>query len=99
MKKTVAAALVVLFAVPAFAATPLKTEEEKTVYAVGLALSRSLTAFQLSPEEMVLVKQGMWDGLTKQKAEVELEAYQPRIQQLVRERRKAQGEKLALAGK
>jgi hypothetical protein len=38
------------------------TEEEKTLYATGLAVSRELSALSLSPAELELVKRGFSDA-------------------------------------
>jgi FKBP-type peptidyl-prolyl cis-trans isomerase len=71
-----------------------RTEEQKTLYAVGLALSRQLSSFNLTPAELEIVKQGLTDAGTGKSPEVELVAYTAKINELVRARRKAQGEKL-----
>jgi len=98
MKRIAAAALAALLAAPALA-SDLKTEEQKTFYAVGLAVSRELGVFSLSPTELELVKKGITDGVTGKKPAVELDAYNPKIQELAKARRDAQGAKLASAGK
>jgi len=98
MKRLAAAVLASLFAAPVLA-SDLKTEEQKTLYAVGLAVSRELSVFQLSAAELELVKQGITDGVTGRKAAVDLDAYNPKVQELAKSRRDAQGAKLASAGK
>ena len=61
----------------------LKTEEQKTLYAIGLAVSQSLAVFSLSPAELELVKAGLTDGvLNKDKKAVDLQVYGPKIQEL-----------------
>ncbi len=62
------------------AAGAAKTEDEKTVYAVGLALGRNVVPLALSPAEVEVLKQGLTDAATGKKPEVELEAYGPKIQ-------------------
>ena len=96
MKKL--AALAALLAAPALGQTP-KTEDEKTLYAVGLAVSRELSVFTLSPSELELVKKGITDGVLGKKTAVELQAYQQKVQELAQARRKASGEKASVAGK
>jgi FKBP-type peptidyl-prolyl cis-trans isomerase FkpA len=98
MKRIAAAALAALLAAPALAEEP-KTEDQKTFYAVGLAVSRELSVFALSAPELELVKKGISDGVTGKKPAVDLEVYNPKIQELARTRREAQGQKLASAGK
>ena len=84
----------------AFAAEePVMNEEQKTFYAVGLSVSRSLAAFDLTPAELEYVKQGLYDAQTGKKLEVDLSSYTGKIQELAKVRRKAQGKKQARAGK
>lgn len=80
-------------------AEELKTEEQKTLYAIGLAVSKSLAVFSLSPAELEIVKQGLTDAQTGKKPEVELSVYNEKVQALARERRKALGDKVAVLGK
>lgn len=89
--------LLSLLASPALAAAP-KTEEQKVLYAVGLALGREVGVFALSPTELEMVKQGLTDSVTGKKTAVTLEAYNAKIQQLASARRDAKGAKLAAAG-
>lgn len=61
----------------------VKTEEQKTFYAIGLAISQSLAPFSLSPAELELVKAGLTDGaLNKDKKGVDLQVYAQKIQEL-----------------
>ena len=54
----------------AIAADP-KTDDDKTFYALGIALSRNLAVFDLKPSELEFVQQGLADGvLDKDKNQV-----------------------------
>src|SRR5437870_50001 len=67
----------------AFAAAPEPTtDEQKTLYALGLAISQSLGSFSLSESELDLVKSGMADGVLKKAPKVDLQTFGPKIQQL-----------------
>jgi FKBP-type peptidyl-prolyl cis-trans isomerase FkpA len=99
MYRIVTAVLITLLAVPAFAADGPKTEEQKTMYAIGVALARQLGVFDLTPEEYVVVQQGFADSAPGKKPEVDLDTYGAKIQQLAQARRAAQGEKLAAQGR
>ena len=67
----------------AFAAAPEPTtDEQKTLYALGLAISQSLGAFSLSESELDLVKSGITDGVFKKTPKVDLQTFGPKIQQL-----------------
>lgn len=106
MKNTVTAALAASLLLAACTpsappkATP-KTDDEKTVYAVGLAIQKSLETFTLTPAELELVIAGIRDGAaTKDEAAlpVKLSEKQNAIQQLALARRAAQGQALAAKG-
>ena len=76
-------ALVLAGAVTASAAGPeLKSDEQKTIYAIGLAVSRSLAPFNLTESELELVKAGLVDGLLHKEVKVDLQLYGPKIQEL-----------------
>ena len=77
-------------------ATP-KTDDDKTVYAIGLAIQKSLEPFGLTPAELELVLSGVRDGAAG-KGEVKLEEKQAAIQALVTSRRAAAGAALAKLG-
>jgi FKBP-type peptidyl-prolyl cis-trans isomerase FkpA len=87
-KAIVLTAIVVLAAFTAArAADPEpKTEDEKTIYALGLALSQNLSSFNLTPAEIELVKAGLSDGASNKPTKVDLETYGPKIQQLQKSR-------------
>src|SRR3569833_875397 len=57
------------------------TDEEKTIYALGLSISRSLKDFALSPAELDIVKQAMTDAGAGKPA-VDIDTWGPRIQGL-----------------
>ena len=71
------------------------TDEQKTLYALGLAMSQSLGAFALSESELELVKAGLTDGVLKRPRKVDLQTFGPKIQQLQQARAAAgaEGEK------
>ena len=63
-------------------ATEPTTDEQKTLYAMGLAISQSIGTFTLSETELELVKAGITDGVFKRSPKVDLQAFGPKIQQL-----------------
>jgi FKBP-type peptidyl-prolyl cis-trans isomerase FkpA len=75
-----------MFAVPASAQTELKTDEQKTLYALGLVLAQNLATFALSPADLEVVKAGLTDGLTNKEKKVDLQTYGPKIQDLQKTR-------------
>jgi FKBP-type peptidyl-prolyl cis-trans isomerase FkpA/FKBP-type peptidyl-prolyl cis-trans isomerase FklB len=65
----------------------LDTEDQKTIYAIGLSAGDRLQQqFNLSSEELELFKAGVMDGALKRTPQVDLKAYQPKFQQLVQAR-------------
>src|SRR2546430_16770395 len=93
MPKTLVSALVLLLvAAPVSAAGPaLKTQEQKTLYALGLALSQSPSTFAPSDKELGLVKEGLSDGALVREHKVEGQPYTSRIQELQKARLAAAG--------
>jgi FKBP-type peptidyl-prolyl cis-trans isomerase FkpA len=57
------------------------TEEQKTIYTLGLTIYRSLGQFNLTPAEIDLVKKGITDAAAH-RPEVDMETYGPKISQL-----------------
>lgn len=83
----------------ASATDPPITEEQKTLYAIGLTVSQQLAVFNLTPTELGFVVRGILDSGSAKKPAVELSAYTQKIQELARARRKIAGEKLAAVNK
>jgi FKBP-type peptidyl-prolyl cis-trans isomerase FkpA len=60
----------------------LKTDDDKTLYALGLVFANQLGVFKLTPTELEMVKAGLTDGILKKPAKVELETFGPKIKSL-----------------
>ncbi|HEV8310728.1 MAG TPA: FKBP-type peptidyl-prolyl cis-trans isomerase [Methylomirabilota bacterium] len=89
MRPTLLASIVaVLISASGASAAPPepKSEEQKMLYALGLALSQSLAPFALSEAELELVKTGLTDGALGKERKVDLSAYGPKIQEFQRTR-------------
>jgi FKBP-type peptidyl-prolyl cis-trans isomerase FkpA/FKBP-type peptidyl-prolyl cis-trans isomerase FklB len=76
----------VAFTASAQPAPELKTEEQKTLYAIGLAVASGLAPFGLSPADFELVKAGLTDAVLNRQRQVDLQAYMPKIQELQKAR-------------
>ena len=61
------------------------TDEEKTIYALGLSVSRSLHQFALSPAELDIIRRALGDDDAGKPA-VDLEVWGPKIQGLANAR-------------
>jgi len=78
-------------AAPAFGQAKPETDEQKTVYSIGVALAQSLQPYYLTPAEVKLVQQGLVDGLDN-KPQVDLKDYRVKLQQLAQDRAKSAAE-------
>jgi len=92
---TVALVTAVLTAGPARAAVSLDTDDQKTIYALGLSMARQLERFALSPAEIDVLMAGVKDGLDGTAPKVDLQTYGPKIGALAQARQTvaAAGEK------
>jgi FKBP-type peptidyl-prolyl cis-trans isomerase FkpA len=71
----------------AASATPkLDTEDQKTLYALGLLLGTNIKPFALTPDEVAIVKAGLGDAVTNAKPQVDLNAYGPKVNELAQKR-------------
>src|SRR5438067_1885703 len=64
----------------------LETDDQKTLYALGLLLGRNIKPFALKPDELALVKAGLTDAVMDTKPQVEIEAYGPKVNELAQKR-------------
>ena len=80
-------ALLLVLSTPALSSAQEPTnDEQKTLYALGVAISQSLSTFTLSERELDMVKSGMTDGVLKRPIKADLQTYGPKIQQLAQAR-------------
>jgi len=79
----IAIVLVLLTAAAApAAAQELKTDEDKTLYALGVALANQLAPFALTPAEVETVKSGLTDAALSRPHKAEPREYMGKIQEL-----------------
>src|SRR2546430_17013195 len=64
----------------------LETDDQKTLYALGLLLGKNIKPFALKPEELAIVKAGLTDAVTDAKPQVEIETYGPKVNELAQKR-------------
>jgi FKBP-type peptidyl-prolyl cis-trans isomerase FkpA len=74
------------------AAPKLETEDQKTLYALGLLLGRRVKPLALTPEELTFVKAGLADAAADAKPQVELETYGPKVNGFAQKRAGAHAE-------
>ena len=63
-------------------APELKTEREKTLYALGVAAADSFKVFNLKPEELAVVQRGLSDGVLNRKPQVDMSVYRAKVNEL-----------------
>lgn len=73
-------------------AVKLETEDQKTLYALGLLVGRNVKPFGLTADELMIVKAGFTDSVTDAKPQVELDTYGPLVSQLARKRAESRAE-------
>jgi FKBP-type peptidyl-prolyl cis-trans isomerase FkpA/FKBP-type peptidyl-prolyl cis-trans isomerase FklB len=64
------------------AAQDLRTEDQKTLYALGLIISGNLAGFRLTEAELDIVRAGLTDGTLNRERKVDLKTYGPKIEAL-----------------
>ena len=92
MRKLILCIFVLLLAIPAGAAQP-QTEDQKTLYALGVHMTRQLAVFNLSPEEYEFVKESITDAAAGKKLIAEPEAYGQNLNALAQARMEAAAQK------
>jgi FKBP-type peptidyl-prolyl cis-trans isomerase FkpA len=80
-------------------AQALKTEDDKTLYAIGYITGERVGVLQLKPNEVKIVEQGFRDGASGAKSKVEVEQRQDAINKFAQARSSAAAEKEKTASK
>ena len=68
------------------AAPELKTDDQKTLYALGIIISNNLVNFNLTEADLDYVLSGVRDGVLKKEPKANLETYGPKVQELAQTR-------------
>jgi FKBP-type peptidyl-prolyl cis-trans isomerase FkpA len=76
-------------------AEELKSDDDKTLYALGVSMGSNLASLGLNAAEIGIVQAGLSDGANAVTPQVDMNAYGPRIRQLAegRQAARAQGER------
>lgn len=99
MRKLMIVVFVALIAIWGCSPEPPKTEEQKAFYAVGVHLSKQLSIFDLTPEELKYVQQGLADAAAGKKLVAEPDAYMQKVGTIAQERMAKATEKNKTASK
>ena len=74
------------------------SDKDKTLYALGVAISQSLGDFALTEAEFEIIKSGLTDGVLKRPLKVDMEVFGPKIQPMAEARTAAGADKEKSAG-
>jgi FKBP-type peptidyl-prolyl cis-trans isomerase FkpA len=77
---------------------PLATEDDKTLYALGLALSSRLPSFDPTGPEIAMIQAGIADGLNGKEPRIKMADYFPKLDPFIQARVSATAEKEKVAG-
>lgn len=68
---------------------PYGSDEERTIYALGVAIARNLAPFKLSAKELEILTTGLSDGVLDREKKLDADVWQSRIPELARARQSA----------
>jgi hypothetical protein len=80
------AALAGCAAAPSAEVVKLDTDDQKTLYALGMAMSQQLTSAGFSEADTSVIAAGLADGLLGRTARVEMQVYGPQINGMLQTR-------------
>lgn len=78
---------------------PLRTDDERTLYALGLVMGQRMEDFSLSPAELAVVQRGIADKVTGARPQVTLNEWGPRINTMAQARQGRRAETEHAAGR
>jgi FKBP-type peptidyl-prolyl cis-trans isomerase FkpA len=85
MRKLMFIVLVAVLFIPACSPEP-KTEDQKAFYSLGVSINKQLAVFDMSPEELKYVQQGMSDAAAGKKLAAEPDANMQKLGELAKAR-------------
>ncbi|MDP3221428.1 MAG: FKBP-type peptidyl-prolyl cis-trans isomerase [Deltaproteobacteria bacterium] len=78
---------------------PLATDDERTLYALGLVMGQRMDDFSLTPAELAVVQRGIADKVTGARPQVELNQWGPRINTMAQARQGRRSEQEKVRGR
>ncbi len=91
-------ALLVAIAIPGLTLAEPKNDDEKTLYYLGVVMSKNLDSFMLTPAEQDLVIEGVEAGLAGEAMELDAATFDPKLRTLAEDRAGQALEKEKAAG-
>jgi FKBP-type peptidyl-prolyl cis-trans isomerase FkpA len=70
----------------AYAQPELQSDQDRTLYALGVAIGANIQDFSLTPDEVAIVAMGIQDAALGSEYRVDMQVYGPRIQEFANER-------------
>ena len=89
MRRFAALFVALALVTPVAAEVELGNDDQRVLYALGLAISQRLNMFDLSEAEVAIVQAGLADGILNREPQVELNAIGPKIDPFLAERGQA----------
>lgn len=83
------AVLVAAGSAAATAQPALESDQDKTLYALGVAIGSNVQEFALTPAELAIVEAGIGDAVAGKDSRVDMQVYGPKIKQLADSRTSA----------
>src|SRR5258708_1845131 len=80
-------------------ASELKTEDQKTLYTLGLLLGRSVDSFHLKVDELAFVQAGLADAVSGHKPALDLNSHAAGVDELARKRTAEAAEREKVRGR
>ncbi len=71
----------------------LKTDDDKTVYAIGMDVGSKMKTLNLSDNELAILKMGITDGAKGNEGKVDPREYIPKVGELIKNRQKVVADK------
>jgi FKBP-type peptidyl-prolyl cis-trans isomerase FkpA len=87
------------YGVTAIAQPALKTDQDKTLYALGIAIGKNVHGLKLTEAELAFVTEGLSDAVLGKDSKVDFATYEPKIQSLAQERMSAAADEEKKASK
>ena len=73
----------------------MKTDDDKTAYALGMILGRQAESLKLSSDQIAIAKEGFADAAAGKQSQVEMNVYGPKVNELARKKQEDANKELA----
>ena len=63
-----------------------KTDDERSIYTIGFLMGRNVATFKMTPAEVRIIQSGLSDAILGMQPKVDVQLYQPRVNELLTKR-------------